>query len=118
MDYFTSLYGQFKIATALLEFVNFVIVKLSNIHAWWNLTTKPEVSVALFVPFTDRNLAVGTKLGRKVRVGHRKKLAGPVSMATIMLSWQPKKSVFMARSGLCLDIRLPVMSQSMMSHRQ
>ncbi len=56
----------------------------------------------------------GTKLGRKVGEGHRKNLAGPVSMATIMLSWQPKKNnVFMATSGLRLDIQLHVMSQSM-----
>ena len=37
---------------------------------------------------------MGAKLGRKVGVGHGKNMVGSVSMATIMLPWQPKKGAF------------------------
>ncbi len=43
---------------------------------------------------------IGTKLGREVEDGHRKDLAGPVSMATIMFQWEPWKTVFGGVLGL------------------
>ena len=85
-------------------------VPLCNDH---HLTTKPEVSVALFVCKLLRHLqADGHQTWQEGRGGAQKKLAGPVSVAT------RKKRCFMARSGLWLDVRLPVTSQFMTSHCQ
>ncbi len=89
------------------------------------LTTKPEVSQTLF----DRYLigclwTDGHQTWQGVGDAHSKDLPGPVSMAAIMLLWQPKKRSFLWQpkkrsfSGLWLDIRLPVTSQTMTSHRQ